>query len=377
MMKPCETNGLPPCIKGFVREKCRKCNMGSLQCDVCLSSRYRHHHQQPTQAPASPRSSLFVDGKHLVTATATSKNNRHHSTGRAHSSPALMDANSSSSPSPQNSNTMNPTTTPASTPSCIFCFDGHKPCDECFGLGYVQRVCQDCLKDQHRRSQGKRRSTGSSYIYGANYQHLQQHTGHTRQLSRDSIPSTMPSILTSQQWKRWLGFGSSSTGVNSISASSSSSSTVTWRPSRQQSKSCSALDLEQQQQQPQHPQQQQQIKSSQTKDKPSRRHSSMSSTSSTMSLSVSTSTSASACPPPARGVPSQELRHSVDLARLEDDDDDASPPSLSQHDPQQYQQMAHRTKAWKRWMSNLKIKSRPALFKSRSHPLAAPVMSAA
>ncbi|GJJ70422.1 hypothetical protein EMPS_02771 [Entomortierella parvispora] len=41
----------------------------------------------------------------------------------------------------------------SSTASCIFCFDGYKECDDCFGIGYVQRICQDCVKAHYRSQQ--------------------------------------------------------------------------------------------------------------------------------------------------------------------------------------------------------------------------------
>ncbi|KAF9978447.1 hypothetical protein BGZ73_002343 [Actinomortierella ambigua] len=375
MPKPCEASGQPSCIKGFVREKCRKCDMGSVQCEMCHPSQYCQNHP-PTQPALSPRASLSMD-RTSSTSTPTC-NDKHHATQRGHSSPALMEVSSSSSSftssfSSQNANSAKGS---APSPSCIFCYDGRKPCDECFGLGYVQRVCQECIKDQHRRNHGKRRSTGSSIVYGSAYAHYQQshqpQQGHVRQLSRESIQSTMPSILTSQQWKRWLGL-----------CSSPQASSFQWRPTRHSSKSCSALDLEQrpqQQQQQQQQQHQQQVPApqSQEKDKPaSRRHSSVSSASSTMSLSSSTQTSRSSCPPaPVSPVESQQLP-SEDLAQLADDQ---LPSSLSQHEQQsrlEHKTTSSNTKAWKRWMSTLKIKSRPVLFRARSLHLAAPVMSAA
>ncbi|KAF9214639.1 hypothetical protein BGZ59_003312 [Podila verticillata] len=91
--KSCVSNGRPACVQGFVRDKCQKCTMGSVRCNVLSFDRV-------SSQPSSPTSSTF----------------------------------SSSSSS-----------------SCIFCHNGRKACDDCFGLGYVQRICLDCIKDKHRR----------------------------------------------------------------------------------------------------------------------------------------------------------------------------------------------------------------------------------
>ncbi|KAG0052406.1 hypothetical protein BGZ83_002657 [Gryganskiella cystojenkinii] len=45
--------------------------------------------------------------------------------------------------------------------SCIFCFNGRQACDDCFGLGYVQRICQDCLRDHH---QGRNQNSQSNLL---------------------------------------------------------------------------------------------------------------------------------------------------------------------------------------------------------------------
>ncbi|KAI7819319.1 hypothetical protein BC939DRAFT_505832 [Gamsiella multidivaricata] len=38
-----------------------------------------------------------------------------------------------------------------SSASCSFCVDGRRECDDCYGLGFVQRICQDCIKEHYRR----------------------------------------------------------------------------------------------------------------------------------------------------------------------------------------------------------------------------------
>ncbi|KAG9066953.1 hypothetical protein KI688_012865 [Linnemannia hyalina] len=44
-------------------------------------------------------------------------------------------------------------TDPSSSNSCIFCVDGRKECDDCYGAGFVQRICRDCIKQHYRQQQ--------------------------------------------------------------------------------------------------------------------------------------------------------------------------------------------------------------------------------
>ncbi|KAF9934322.1 hypothetical protein FBU30_002461 [Linnemannia zychae] len=37
------------------------------------------------------------------------------------------------------------------SPICIFCIDGRMECDDCYGTGFVQRICRDCIKEHYRR----------------------------------------------------------------------------------------------------------------------------------------------------------------------------------------------------------------------------------
>ncbi|KAG0089168.1 hypothetical protein BGZ93_004379 [Podila epicladia] len=109
--KSCVSNGRPACVQGFVRDKCQKCTMGSVRCNLC-------HTSSSTSCSSSPRNSLSFDRV-------------------------------ASQPSSPTSSTFSSSSTSSS--SCIFCHSGRKACDECFGLGYVQRICLDCIKDKHRR----------------------------------------------------------------------------------------------------------------------------------------------------------------------------------------------------------------------------------
>ncbi|KAF9300816.1 hypothetical protein BGZ74_007464 [Mortierella antarctica] len=108
--KSCVSNGRPTCVQGFVREKCQKCTMGSVRCSMC-------HTSTSSSCSSSPRNSLLLD--------------------RIASQPSSPTSSTFSSSS--------------SSSSCIFCHSGRKACDDCFGLGYVQRICLDCIKDKHRR----------------------------------------------------------------------------------------------------------------------------------------------------------------------------------------------------------------------------------
>ncbi|KAF9325305.1 hypothetical protein BG006_011212 [Podila minutissima] len=108
--KSCVSNGRPACVQGFVRDKCQKCTMGSFRCNMC-------HTSSSSSCSSSPRNSLSLD--------------------RIASQPSSPTSSTFSSSS--------------SSSSCIFCHSGRKACDGCFGLGYVQRICLDCIKDKHRR----------------------------------------------------------------------------------------------------------------------------------------------------------------------------------------------------------------------------------
>lgn len=44
-------------------------------------------------------------------------------------------------------------TDPSSSNSCIFCVDGRKECDDCYGAGFVQRICRDCIRQHYRQQQ--------------------------------------------------------------------------------------------------------------------------------------------------------------------------------------------------------------------------------
>ncbi|KAG0325688.1 hypothetical protein BGZ99_000278 [Dissophora globulifera] len=39
---------------------------------------------------------------------------------------------------------------PPGSTGCMFCVEGLKECSDCYGLGFVQRICQDCIKEHYR-----------------------------------------------------------------------------------------------------------------------------------------------------------------------------------------------------------------------------------
>ncbi|KAF9179795.1 hypothetical protein BGZ51_006651 [Haplosporangium sp. Z 767] len=81
-IKPCIAKGHRECVRGFHRDHCHKCTMGTIACKMCDSD------------------------------------------------------------------------TTASL-SCIFCLEGRRECDDCYGMGFVQRICQDCIKEHYRRQASK------------------------------------------------------------------------------------------------------------------------------------------------------------------------------------------------------------------------------
>ncbi|CAO3566215.1 unnamed protein product [Mortierella alpina] len=49
--------------------------------------------------------------------------------------------------------------TPSTSSSCNFCVNGRMECDDCYGIGFIQRICQDCIKQHYRRQRNNRSST--------------------------------------------------------------------------------------------------------------------------------------------------------------------------------------------------------------------------
>ncbi|KAF9292213.1 hypothetical protein BGZ68_009804 [Mortierella alpina] len=49
--------------------------------------------------------------------------------------------------------------TPSTSFTCNFCVKGRRECDDCYGIGFIQRICQDCIKQHYRRQRNNRSST--------------------------------------------------------------------------------------------------------------------------------------------------------------------------------------------------------------------------
>ncbi|KAI9237427.1 MAG: hypothetical protein BYD32DRAFT_461585 [Podila humilis] len=283
------SNGNPGCLRGFVREKCHKCQMGSTACNMCHSNlsslMAQHQHTQPLHSTgisssstqhnrisstssssasstsscstssvspspeSSPRNSLFdaspPNSTPRVAPPLTIKTlsisyqlplpSGHPQRSLVSNSPTIPSpsrdfsisvlttpiqlhpatafaSSSSSQPSPpifptSPTHALPPSSTSPTSPSfpnninnpspyaqygpsspCIFCFNGRKACEECFGLGYVQRICQDCLRDKHR-SQRRRNS----------------HSAHSG-TSSSSSSSTSKSLISPAVSASWVQF---------------------------------------------------------------------------------------------------------------------------------------------------------------------------
>ncbi|KAF9956135.1 hypothetical protein BGZ72_003000 [Mortierella alpina] len=49
--------------------------------------------------------------------------------------------------------------THSTSSTCNFCVNGRKECGDCYGIGFMQRICQDCIKEHYRRQRNNRSST--------------------------------------------------------------------------------------------------------------------------------------------------------------------------------------------------------------------------
>ncbi|KAF9372877.1 hypothetical protein CPC16_002182 [Podila verticillata] len=107
--KACVSKGKTACAQGFFREPCTKCTQGSIACNICTSPKHHHKGVSPSHQSLAPSSPTSI------------------------SSQCISD--------------------------CLFCVDGQKVCEDCYGLGFVQRICQDCIKDHYRKSSKKSSSS--------------------------------------------------------------------------------------------------------------------------------------------------------------------------------------------------------------------------
>ncbi|KAF9435851.1 hypothetical protein BGZ76_005374 [Entomortierella beljakovae] len=57
-----------------------------------------------------------------------------------------------------------------SSSTCIYCSNGVKECDDCFGLGHIQRICRPCVNEHYRRQSPKTATKVKSQIVTAQNQ---------------------------------------------------------------------------------------------------------------------------------------------------------------------------------------------------------------
>ncbi|KAF9210121.1 hypothetical protein BGZ49_005517 [Haplosporangium sp. Z 27] len=226
--KLCGSNGNPGCVRGFVRNRCQKCDLGSIVCEMCLPP-------PPSPPPSSPSSlsspsTLFFKQSSTLNQSQTKNKKKHRvsytassqASNAVSSSVAFMPRRSlslgpnptsssivnksrqslsfshphglspvSSPTSPTFSDSLPPSPTSSSSPfnqpisDCIYCRSGRKPCEDCFGLGYVQQVCKVCIRESHRRHNS---SSGIGVI--SSLGNLGNSNNGARRKSSLSLPST-------------------------------------------------------------------------------------------------------------------------------------------------------------------------------------------
>ncbi|KAG0307981.1 hypothetical protein BGZ98_009280 [Dissophora globulifera] len=94
---------------------------------------------------------------------------------------------------------------------CIFCFHGRKACTECFGLGYVQRVCQECLRVQHRLNNNRKASLPISLNQlGTKVKEQLSHISTSPSLSAVSGSSSSSSSVSSSKQQQATDLGAAS-----------------------------------------------------------------------------------------------------------------------------------------------------------------------
>ncbi|CAO3566218.1 unnamed protein product [Mortierella alpina] len=173
--RSCCVSGNPACVRGFIRDRCRKCTMGSISCDMCQSpsllvssaqnhSPTRKHKLQ--RLGSSSKAVSFQDPSRSLSHSSLSVNA---SSPQAPSSPLSLCTPSPTSTLVPSSPTITASaatlafSSPLLPPAqpCAFCLNGRKVCEDCFGLGYAQRICQDCIRESHRQHCRRRRRKGS------------------------------------------------------------------------------------------------------------------------------------------------------------------------------------------------------------------------
>ncbi|GJJ74521.1 hypothetical protein EMPS_06879 [Entomortierella parvispora] len=324
--KPCTARGHPSCMRGFVRDRCRKCTLGSNACTMCHNLNYDRtsssspspnikngiskrlelqqrlqklsydapslpisHFPQPrlsfdvessssdseletfsSSKDSSPRNSLLVEEEEEE---VKGKENRIKDTTKGSVALAIPSPTTSSTPdshSPTATTPTSPTTLGSTSPllssctgppwtsppsfskasagpaSCIFCFNGRQVCEDCFGLGYVQRICQDCFKDHKNQLQQQqpsflspqpRRRHVLSLSLPSTPRTLSSPSSVSPTASASATPSSSVSNALSLPWsglgtrlkeQRWLSGLSLSVGGSTLPSTNSEASSPTW-----------------------------------------------------------------------------------------------------------------------------------------------------
>ncbi|KAF9388968.1 hypothetical protein CPB97_000081 [Podila verticillata] len=176
--KACVSKGKTACAQGFFRESCTKCTRGSITCNICTSPKHQHKGVSPSHQSLTPSSPTSISSQ--------------------------------------------------CTSDCLFCVDGQKVCEDCYGLGFVQRICQDCIKDHYRKSS---KNSSSSSPVSSQFQVLSP-SEQRKMLVCHSMISLPPSSTSS------LSLDMSSRNCSSLSlesgnySDSSSSSTCSSQKSK-------------------------------------------------------------------------------------------------------------------------------------------------
>ncbi|KAG0296949.1 hypothetical protein BGZ96_008138 [Linnemannia gamsii] len=120
--------------------------------------------------------------------------------------------------------------TDSSSNSCIFCVDGRKECDDCYGAGIVQRICRDCIK-QHYRQQQQQSSTNNpaALVMNMSESFLQATLGFVKGVHSQAVQRTFFHEQKQQQ------SGSTVSLPESIAASEHSTASAPTSPSSSRS----------------------------------------------------------------------------------------------------------------------------------------------
>ncbi|KAG0295684.1 hypothetical protein BGZ97_004760 [Linnemannia gamsii] len=98
--------------------------------------------------------------------------------------------------------------TNSSSNSCIFCVDGRKECDDCYGAGFVQRICRDCIKQHYRQQQQQSPTKNMSesflqatmgFVKGVHSQTIQRTLSHEQKQHRMGSTVSLPESIAASE----------------------------------------------------------------------------------------------------------------------------------------------------------------------------------